>query len=88
MEPEVVTITEAGRRKGVRPESVWAAIKRGKLPAYRSGATWLIRVEDLERYQPVHDAAKRARIASEAARGKPRRKAGDRAQEGGDARPW
>jgi excisionase family DNA binding protein len=50
---EVITASVAAREKGVHPVSIYRAIKEGRLKAYRSGNTLLIRRKDLAEWAPI-----------------------------------
>src|SRR5574341_1954422 len=53
-----VTVREIAQDYGLSTDAVYQAIRRKRLPAQRSGATWLIRRRDAESlWGPAHSAA-------------------------------
>jgi excisionase family DNA binding protein len=49
----------AARRLGVSRSCIAAWIRRGYLPAARSGKNWVIRVEDLAKFTVMHKPRQR-----------------------------
>jgi excisionase family DNA binding protein len=51
---ELLTIQEAAEIKGAHPNSIWLAVKEGRLPAIRRGKKmWFIRRADLDAWEKV-----------------------------------
>jgi excisionase family DNA binding protein len=47
-----LTVSEAATRKGLDPQQIRDAIRRGNLAAERSGSIWLIREKDIDAFEP------------------------------------
>ncbi len=57
--PDVYTMAEAARLKGVSYHTVSRAVRRGKLPAQRLGRMALISADDLRDWRPMRERAPR-----------------------------
>lgn len=57
--PDVYTMAEAARLKGVSYHTVSRAVRRGKLPAQRLGRMALIAANDLREWRPMRERAPR-----------------------------
>lgn len=57
--PDVYTMAEAARLKGVSYHTVSRAVRRGKLPAQRLGRMALITADDLRDWRPMRERAPR-----------------------------
>lgn len=49
----MVSVSEAARIKGVRPNSIRVAIRDGRLKGHKSGGVFLVDQRDLHRYEPA-----------------------------------
>lgn len=58
---ELLTTTEAARRRGVTRQAIDLAIRRGEIPAQRAGRYRLIRPKDADRWNADRDAQARGR---------------------------
>lgn len=57
----LLSVSECAERKGVKRQTIHAAIQRGALPAQLVGKYYVIRPEDCEAYQPIIERKDRAR---------------------------
>lgn len=64
-----LTVTEAAKRKGVPDYAIRNAINRGALSAEKVGDIWLIRIEDVDKWNWVPRSPGRPRLKK---RGRPR----------------
>lgn len=46
---KIYGVSELSRFFGVKPKTIWEWCKKGKLPAFKIGKEWKIRVSDLNR---------------------------------------
>lgn len=53
-EIEVITLAEAGKRTGLSPGTLVIQARKGVLRAQKIGKTYLVTVEDLDRYMAEH----------------------------------
>jgi hypothetical protein len=51
-EIELLSLREVAERKKCRPKTVWDAIRRKVLPAYKVGYSWVVLASDLHLYRP------------------------------------
>ena len=50
-QPDLLTVTDAARRVGIHPDSLYRLIRAGKFPpAVKIGGSWRVSVPKLERF--------------------------------------
>lgn len=71
-----LTVAECAALKDTHRQSVWRAIKEGRLAAERAGHAWLIRRQDADAWQPARTPQERGQRG-----GRPRKPQGEEASE-------
>lgn len=63
-EEELLSTTECAELKGVKRQTVIAAIERGALKARRIGKSYVIKRQDCDAYEPQMNVADRGRTGA------------------------
>ncbi len=59
-QPQIMTLPEVAQRLGMPYRAAYDLVLTGKLPAERTGRSFLVREEELERYLHGHAAQREA----------------------------